>query len=182
MQAFIYGSRSYAKLVARIATECSYRVEGYIDDFGGEGIGSYETNCDRILASGFPLFLGIGYSDLGARLTVLQRLISDGVSMPNLIHPRATVSPAVEMGPANVVMAGSLIDAFCVIGAGNVFWPGSIVSHDSRVGDNSFFSPASTSCGFTKVGSNVFVGANAVIVDNADVPAGTFIKAQSLYK
>jgi hypothetical protein len=54
MQALIYGSKSYAKLVAQIAKECGYQIEGYIDDFGGEGLGSYVQNRDRILKNGIP--------------------------------------------------------------------------------------------------------------------------------
>jgi acetyltransferase-like isoleucine patch superfamily enzyme len=182
MQAVIYGSRSYAKLVAQIAKECGYEIEGYIDDYGGEGLGSYAQNRNRILEDGIPLFLGIGYANLEARSRVLNKLQTDGVRLASLIHPRAIVNPTAVLGPANVVMAGSSIDAFCVVGAGNVFWPGSVLSHDSLVGDNTFFSPSSTSCGFTKIGSSVFVGANAVIVDNTEVPSGTFIKAQAIYQ
>jgi len=182
MQALIYGSRSYAKLVAQIAKECGYRVEGYIDDSSGDGFGSYAQNRDRILADRIPLFLGIGYADLAARFQVLHRLLTDNVELPTLIHPRAFVSSEAQLGPANIVMAGSSIDAFCVVAAGNVFWPGSVLSHDSRVADNTFFSPSSTSCGFTRIGSSVFVGANAVIVDNREVPSGTFIKAHSIYQ
>jgi acetyltransferase-like isoleucine patch superfamily enzyme len=182
MQAIVYGSKSYAKLVAQIAKECGYQIEGYIDDFGGEGLGSYARNRDRLLEDSIPLLLGIGYANLEARLQVLRRLLTDGAMVPSLIHPRAIVSSAAELGPANIVMAGSSIDAFCVVGAGNVFWPGSVLSHDSRVGDNTFFSPSSTSCGFTKIGSSVFIGANAVVVDNSEVPSGTFIKAHAIYK
>jgi UDP-3-O-[3-hydroxymyristoyl] glucosamine N-acyltransferase len=182
MQALIYGSKSYARLVAQIARDCGYRIEGHLDDFGGEGLGSYSQNRDSILKNKTALLLGIGYANLEARLKVLRRLLSDDVKLPSLVHPRALVSSAAELGPANVVMAGSSIDAFCVVGAGNVFWPGSVLSHDSRVGDNTFFSPSSTSCGFTKIGSSVFIGANAVIVDNKDVPSGTFIKAHTIYQ
>lgn len=182
MQALIYGSKSYAKLVAQIARECGYEIEGYIDDFGGEGLGSYVQHRDRILKKDIPLFLGIGYTNLEARFQVLHKLLADDAKLVSLIHPRAIVSSAAELGPANVVMAGSSIDAFCVVGAGNVFWPGSVLSHDSRVGDNTFFSPSSTSCGFTKIGSSVFIGANAVIVDNTEVPSGTFIRAQAIYQ
>jgi acetyltransferase-like isoleucine patch superfamily enzyme len=182
MQAAIYGSKSYARLVAQLARECGYQIEGYIDDFGGEGLGSYAQNRSGLLENGIPLFLGIGYANMEARSQVLHKLLSDGVRLPSLIHPRAIVNPTAVLGPANIVMAGSSIDAFCMVGAGNVFWPGSVLSHDSRVGDNTFFSPSSTSCGFTKIGSSVFVGANAVIVDNKEVPSGTFIKAQSIYQ
>jgi UDP-3-O-[3-hydroxymyristoyl] glucosamine N-acyltransferase len=164
-----------------MAIECGHEIHGHLDDFGGESLGSYAQNRERILSNRIPLLLGIGYADLKARYSVLHTLLTDGVELPNLIHPRAFVSPKTQLGPANIVMAGSLIDAFCVIGAGNVFWPGSVLSHDCLVGDNTFFSPSSTSCGFTKIGSSVFIGANAVIVEDREVPSGTFIKAQSLY-
>jgi UDP-3-O-[3-hydroxymyristoyl] glucosamine N-acyltransferase len=182
MQALIYGSRSFARLVAQLAKECGYQVAGYMDDFSGDGLGSYTENRDRILADRIPLFLGIGYSNLAARYQVLQRLTTDNAVLPTLAHPRAFVSPEARLGPANIVMAGSSIDAFCVVGAGNVFWPGSVLSHDSCVADNTFFSPSCTSCGFTRIGSSVFVGANSVIVDHREVPSGTFVKAHTIYQ
>ena len=182
MQAVIYGSKSYAKLIAQIASEVGYSIKGFLDDLGDSSLGPYANNRELLLQSQTPIFLGIGYSDLKARNKVLDALLHDNAKLPNLIHPRAYVSPQAQLGSANVVMAMASIDAFCKIGSGNVFWPGSNLSHDCVLCDNTFFSPGSTVCGFVSMGSSTFVGANAVVADKRAVPEESFIKANTLYK
>jgi acetyltransferase-like isoleucine patch superfamily enzyme len=182
MDAFIYGNQSYAALVAGLAKQAGYKILGHIDDFGKDPKLQYQSLRSRILDLKASVFLGIGYKDLGARMKLLETLLRDEISLPNLVHPTAVVAADVQLGQGNVLMALSMVDSFSKLGDGNVLWPQAAINHDGKVGSNNFFSPASCISGFCEIGDSCFVGSNATVVDNCKVPSRSFVKAGSLYK
>src|SRR5690606_40488711 len=121
------------------------------------------------------LVLAIGDLHLEARIAIFHRALEHGFHFPALIHPRAYVSSAAELGPGCIVMASASVDAFAQIGGACVLWPGSVVSHDAWVGENTFVSPNATICGFSRVGQSSFLGAGCTLVDNVDLPPSSFV-------
>ena len=179
MKLLVYGSRDYACLVRDHLQLCAHEFGGFIDDeSAGVGIaGSYSEILRTHPRSQYGIAIGIGYKDLDARRSVLQRLERDAWQLPPLIHPRAWIRDLSSIGNGAVIMAAAAVELNAVIEAGCVLWSNVVVSHDCRVGANSFLSPSVTVCGFARIGRDCFVGAGAVIVDHCSVPDGSFIRA-----
>lgn len=179
----VYGSRDYGKLVALIAADCGYRVAGHIDDVhAGDGIlGDWNAVSRRCPPAEYAVAIGIGYNNLAARRTLVQRCIAAGYRLPPLVHPRAIVHATARAGAGAVVMLGAILDVRAVAGTAAVCWPGSVVSHDSTLGENSFLSPNATICGNTVTGHSCFIGGGAVVTDHVAMPDGTFVKAGTRY-
>lgn len=180
----VYGSLEFGRVVRDLARQCGHTFAGYVDDVhhGGEVLGNFEEVARRFPPERFEWALAIGYRDLAARWTAFQRVKARGYRLPPLVHPRAYVHDPGRLGEGCFVMASAVVDLQASLGALVVVWPGAVVNHDSVVGENCFLSPNATVCGCVTIGRQVFVGAGATIVDHVDVPAGTFVKAGSLYR
>ncbi|HEV8097060.1 MAG TPA: hypothetical protein VGP71_15125 [Burkholderiales bacterium] len=179
MKLLVYGSRDYAHLVRDHLELCSHEFCGFIDDgHTGAGIlGPYSEVLRTHPRAVHGIAIGIGYKDLPARRSALERIEGDGWQLPPLVHPRAWVRDLSAIGAGAVIMAGACVELNASVGAACVLWSNVVVSHDARVDANTFLSPGVTVCGFARVGRDCFVGAGAVIVDRCSVPDGSFVRA-----
>ncbi|MHB0977131.1 MAG: PglD-related sugar-binding protein [Candidatus Aquicultorales bacterium] len=179
----VYGSRDFGRVVKDLVIRCGHEFVGYIDDRNtGDGILGPYDEVSRSYPSGLcEIAMGIGYLDLSARWSVYQQVLSDGYELPALIHPNAYVRDREEVGRGAIVMAGAAVDVYAKVEELVVLWPGAVINHDSCVGANTFVSPNATVCGFTDIGRDCFIGAGATIVDRVWLPAGSFVKAGSVY-
>ena len=135
---------------------------------------------------GDQAFVAIGNTT--TRLEWLQRMISAGISIAIIIHPRATLSVGVILGEGTLVAAGAVINIDVLIGKGCIINTGSTVDHDCEladgvhicpgahlagevhIGTSSWIGIGSSVCQCIRIGSGVTVGAGAVVT--ADVPDG----------
>jgi len=184
MKYLIYGSNDFAQILKDFLEFHEMTFCGFIDDFktNGSVIGTFADISARYSPYDYEIVLGIGYSNLPARLKAFMRIKSAGFKLATLVHLNAYVRSLANIHEGAIVMANATIDSNAVIGKATVIWPGVVVNHDSKISINTFLSPSATICGFVNVGESCFVGAGAVISDHVDVPDGTFIKANSLYK
>lgn len=184
MNYLIYGSNEFARILKDFLEFHEMRFCGFIDDFRTDNsiVGTFTDISERYSPLDYEIVLGIGYRNLPARLKVFDRIKSAGFKVATLIHRNAFVRSLDNIHEGAIVMANATIDCNAVIGKATVIWPGVVVNHDSIISINTFLSPSATICGFVHVGESCFVGAGAVIRDHVDVPDGTFIKANSLYK
>jgi sugar O-acyltransferase (sialic acid O-acetyltransferase NeuD family) len=183
MQYLIYGSKDFAIILRGFLEYHQMPFAGFIDDFStGDGIiGSFSDVTLKYNPDEYEIVLGVGYTNLEARLQIFNKIKSAGFTIATLIHEKAYVRSPANIGEGSIVMAQACVDCNAVLEDVTVLWPGVVVNHDSRVGRNSFLSPNSTICGFVTIGENTFVGAGAVIVDHLEIPPGSFVKAGSLY-
>jgi sugar O-acyltransferase (sialic acid O-acetyltransferase NeuD family) len=184
MNYLIYGSNDFALILKDFLEFHDMCFCGFIDDYKSDNaiIGTFADVLERYHPVNYEIVLGIGYSNLPARLKVFQRIKSAGFTVATLIHRNAYVRSHANIQEGAIVMAHATIDCNAVIGQAAVIWPGAIVNHDTKIARNTFLSPSATICGFVNVGESCFVGAGAVVTDHVDVPNGTFIKANSLYR
>lgn len=179
----VYGSKDFALVIRDLVEQCGRTFAGFIDDTtsGPEIVGDYAHVLNAYPPHDFDLVIAIGYNHLTARWNVYQRGISDGYTVPVLMHPRAYVRNPNAIGAGAFVMAGAIVDIGATVGELAVLWPGANVSHNSAIGANTFLSPNATVCGFTHIGRGCFIGAGAVIVEKMEVPPSHFIKAGTVY-
>lgn len=184
MTLLVYGSKEFGRVVRELVHQAGHEFAGFIDDFsqGADIVGTYEQ-----ARQAFPpgpstgIAVAVGYDDLARRWSLYQRIKADAYAVPTLVHRAAIVAPGARIAEGAIVMAGANVDVFSELEELTVLWPGAIVSHDCRVGRNTFVSPGATLCGFVTTGADCFIGAGAVIVDHRSLPAGTFVKAASLF-
>jgi len=184
LKVLVYGSTTFGSVVRVLVEECGHEFAGFIDDMNGSGgavLGSFDAVSKSHPAKQFGCVNAVGYKDLAARQRVSDRIAAAGYESPSLVHPRALVGRDSHVGAGTMIMAGAIVDCRVDIGLHVVLWPGAVVAHDSVLDGNTFLSPNSTVCGCCRIAANCFVGAAAVVVDHATVPAGTRIKASQRY-
>ena len=184
MKILVYGSTTFGSVVRVLVEECGHEFAGFIDDMhpaGADVLGDFDTVSKSHPAAAFACVNAVGYNDLQARQRVTDRIRRAGYAMPPLVHPRAIVGRDSRVGDGSMVMAGVVVDCRVTIGPCVVLWPGVVVAHDTTLTGNTFVSPNATICGCCDVGADSFIGAAAVVVDHATVPAGTRLKAAERY-
>ena len=129
--------------------------------------------------------VALGVGDGRARRRIAECCAAWGVEILTVVHPRATVSRAAQMGRGTVVMAGAVVNADARVGLGGIVNSGAVVEHDAEVGDFAHVAPRAAMGGSVEVrgffapghGRGVFwsafasashsiVGAGAVVVEN----------------
>lgn len=183
MKLLVYGSGDLGRVARDLLARCGHEFAGFVNDFErGEGVlGGFDEVRERHRPGDFGMLIAVGYKDLAARWRVYERVKAAGYPLPALVHPAAYVHGAQAIGEGSMVMARAIVDMQARIAEACVLWPGANVSHDTSVGRNCFLSPNCTLCGFVNLGNDCFVGAGAVVVDHRQVPAGTRIKAGTVF-
>jgi sugar O-acyltransferase (sialic acid O-acetyltransferase NeuD family) len=183
VKVLVYGSTTFGSVVRVLVEECGHEFAGFIDDVnaGQDVLGSFDIVKTKYPAAQFACVNAVGYNDLAARQRVTDRIVAAGYAMPCLVHPRAIVGRDSRVGAGAMIMAGAIVDTRVDLGPSVVMWPGAVVAHDTVLAGNTFLSPNSTICGCCQVGAGCFIGAAAVVVDHADVPTGTRVKAAERY-
>jgi sugar O-acyltransferase (sialic acid O-acetyltransferase NeuD family) len=100
--------------------------------------------------------------------TIRQRLLEKS-RLPTerwltVVHPRASVSGAVKLGPGCLVAAQAIVAPCAQIKAGVIINHGAVVDHDCHVGDYSHIAPCASLGGGVWVGNRVLVGAGARVL------------------
>lgn len=166
---YILGAGTLGEMVLETAIRAGLKVRGFYDDV------TEAATCDGIpVLGGIEAFRGnreamaqgafVAIGDNRKRQSCAESLRAMGVRFPNVIDPRAIVSPSAALGQGNLVMPGAYIGAKCSVGSGNLFFPGVSITHHNRVGDYGFFSPNASVGGFTRIGDGCKVGMSCVVL------------------
>jgi sugar O-acyltransferase (sialic acid O-acetyltransferase NeuD family) len=179
----VYGSGDLGRVARDLLVRCGHEFAGFVNDFEREKgvLGSFDEVRERHAPGDFGMLLAVGYSDLAARWRLYERVKAAGYYLPALVHPAAYVHSAQTISEGTLVMARAVVDMDARVAEACVLWPGANVSHDSSIGRNCFLSPNCTVCGFVTLGDGCFLGAGSVVVDHRQVPAGTRVKAGTVF-
>jgi acetyltransferase EpsM len=85
-------------------------------------------------------------------------------TFPNVIHPRAIISPSAKLGVGLFVGPNAIVNANAVVGDFCILY-----SHDSVVGEGCSINPGAVLCGSVTIGKFVTIGANACVRDHVVV-------------
>ena len=125
------------------------------------------------------LFVAIGHNK--TRESFQMKARKEGYSIPNAIHPSASIATHVVIGPGTAIMAGAVVSVNTTIGEGCILNTACSVDHDNILGAFSHFMPGSRLAGTIRTGKRVAVGTGAIIlpnltlVDDAVVGAGAVV-------
>lgn len=169
------------KVVADIALNLNkWERVAFLDDYeslntslGLEIIGT-SKGIDTYIDT-WDFFVAIGNNS--TREKIQFELKSQGATITNLIHPRATIGNEVEIAEATVVMTGVVVNPSTKIGRGCNIDTGATVDHDNLIDDFIHISPGVHLAGSVKVGRGCWLGIGSVVSNNIDIVGYCFIGA-----
>lgn len=167
---YVFGAGGHGKVVADIAFEAGWRVEGFLDDssrrqgstvLGFPVVGGRERIPD-LVREGQSIIAAVGSNVLRKQLQ--EELEGAGLRMATIISPFAHVSKWAAIGAGSVIMPGVIVNAGAVIGRGAIINSAAVVEHDCAVGDFTHLGPNCALGGGVRVGELSQVGIGASIL------------------
>lgn len=161
---WIVGSGGHAKVVLASARSAGLVVEGLVDDrlerqgsslFGAPVVGGMATLPTKAFA-----IVAIGDN------TVRERVVGE---LPltrwvKLIHPRAVLAEAVELGPGTVIFANAVVQPSARLGEHVIVNTSAIVEHDVRIADFAQIASGVVLAGAVSIGRSSLIGVGATVL------------------
>lgn len=105
---------------------------------------------------------------------------SQGVEMPVLIHPHASISSKATIGRGVQVFAGAVVAARAHLKDMCVVNHRANVDHECVLEQGVTVAPGATLCGCVHVGEDAFIGAGATVLPRVAIGAGAMVGAGSV--
>lgn len=181
----ILGGGGHGRVVADCAEMCGFDRVDVFDDHACDTI----TGPFRLIGTGFDLLarvrdydgVVVAIGNSAVRLDRQQQLEAVGARMTALVHPKATVSRHVYLGPGSVVFAGAVINVGSNLGRACIVNTGATVDHDCCFADGVHVAPGAHVAGGVAVGVGTWIGVGATvreyltIGDRAVIGAGAVV-------
>jgi len=119
-------------------------------------------------------------SSLRERLFKLA--VKVGLTMPNIISPRAYVSKHAMIGQGTVIMHDALVNANAKIGENCIINSKALIEHDAIIEDFCHIATNAVINGTAIVRQGSFLGSGVITKQGVKVEKNSFIKAGSLVK
>lgn len=129
----ILGAGGYGRTVADVARQLGcYDKIAFLDDGkkGPEILGRCE---EYAMFCGENTDVYPAFGNNSARMSWLEQLMDEGVSVPTLVHPRAYVSPCAKLGAGTVVLPMAVVNTGVTVEAGCIINIGALVDHDCYI-------------------------------------------------
>ena len=162
----------------------SWNVLGFLDDAperrgttvrGLPVLGGVSWLTERQASARPQAFIGIGSTVV--RWRIAERLAGWGVQFPTLVHPRASVTPHVELAEGVLIAAGAVLTSSLRMGAHSFLNVGASVSHDCAVGRCCAIQMGARLSGAVTIGNGVEIGVGAVVRQNITIGEWTSVGA-----
>ncbi len=164
----VIGGGGHAKVVIDLARSCGRIVVGFCapDPLAEPLLGAPRLGSDEDFASLYASGLreavvAVGRND--ARERIALELEAIGFSLATLVHPRAWVSSASQLGDGTVVMAGAIVNAATRIGRSVILNTGCSVDHDCSLDDAVHVAPGTHLAGYVRVGKRSLLGVGSTV-------------------
>lgn len=167
-----------------------YNIEGILDlpeRVGQEVMGYTIMGTDQELSmlaqKGFLFLITAGQiRNYQLRISLYEQITRNLCQTPAIISPLAYVSKHSIIGSGTIIMHGAKVNAGAVIGENCIINTNAIVEHDVKIGNHCHISTNSVVNGGSIIGDMTFLGSCAVTQEYANIPQGSFIKANSIIK
>ena len=116
------------------------------------------------------------------RVKLFKLAVKIGLTMPNVISPRAYVSKHAMIGQGTVIMHDALVNANAKIGENCIINSKALIEHDAIIEDFCHIATNTVINGAAIVRQGSFVGSGVITKQGVKVEKNSFIKAGSLVK
>ena len=116
------------------------------------------------------------------RVRLFKLAIKVGLTMPNIISPRAYVSKHAMVGQGTVIMHDVLVNANAKIGENCIINSKALIEHDAIIEDFCHIATNAVINGAAIVRQGSFLGSGVITKQGINVEKNSFIKAGSLLK
>jgi len=116
------------------------------------------------------------------RVRLFKLAIKVGLTMPNIISPRAYVSKHAMIGQGTVIMHDALVNANAKIGENCIINSKALIEHDAIIEDFCHIATNTVINGAAIVRQGSFLGSGVITKQGVKVEKNSFIKAGSLVK
>ncbi len=172
----LFGASGHSKVIKDIidaqgdVVGCLYDDNPHCVDIHGKPV--YKTSDTDVEG---PLIISIGSNRVRKQISERYPLI-----YATAIHPKAIVSPTVEIGVGTVVMQGSIIQSDTKIGRHCIINTGASIDHECQIDDYVHISPHATLCGNVQVGKGSWIGAGSTVIPGIKIGKWCTIGAGSV--
>ena len=116
------------------------------------------------------------------RVKLFKLAVKVGLTMPNIISPRAYVSKHAMIGQGTVIMHDALVNANAKIGENCIINSKALIEHDAIIEDFCHIATNAVINGAAIVRQGSFLGSGVITKQSVKVKKNSFIKAGSLVK
>jgi UDP-N-acetylbacillosamine N-acetyltransferase len=180
------GAGGIAIVAAEIARLQGMEIVGFLDDRSEKHGTSFcgapvFGNFDMLpaLGQGVPQAV-VAFGSCHGRMKIAQRVLSQGFSLPNLIHPSAVVSPNATIGQGAIIMPGVVINSGVRIGSNVILNTAASVDHECSIGDGVHIGPGARLSGLVTVGNATWIGIGSIVRESIHIGNNVLVGAGSL--
>jgi sugar O-acyltransferase (sialic acid O-acetyltransferase NeuD family) len=183
----LFGAGGHAKVIIDIIEQQGrYEIAGILDDDArrkGSRFFGYTVLGTRAelpaLSSTHLRHAIVAIGDNAGRAAVAAVLAQQDWQFATAVHPRASISRGVDMGPGCVIMAGCVVNADAYLGGHVIVNTGSTVDHDCRIEDVVHIAPGCHLCGGVRVGQGSLLGAGTTVTPGVKIGSKAIVGAGS---
>ena len=189
-----FGAGYLGKQVFHYVNEyCADQEEliGFIDDTRPSGeiiAGRVKTlggldearTTDGLRPGEIQIVFAIGYSDMRARRTALNRVLDHGYDLFSVIHPRALIEPGVQLGAGCIVLQYAILDQQVRVGPACFLDIGVRLTAGTVVGRNNYFSSGTSTGSRVTIGDDCFFGMDCTVTTDVRMGSRLFVNAKTL--
>jgi len=137
----ILGAGGYGKTIADVASQlgCYERIAFLDDQQIGETILGKCADYARLAGAFDEIYPAFGNNEF--RMRWLNSLLSEGFTVPTLVHPRAYVSPTAKLGIGVMVLPMAVVNTGVTVKNGCIINIGALIDHDSVIEDGVHLAP-----------------------------------------
>lgn len=138
---------------------------------------SYGGGVDTLLNKSGLLDVVVAIGQADTRLMISNQLISKGMQLVKVIHPRSIVARDARLSAGTVVLAGAIVNPSVSCGIACILNTGSIVDHHCQLGDAVHICPGVALAGRVSIGSKSWIGVGAKVRDGVSIGPDSVIGA-----
>lgn len=181
----VVGAGGHGKSVADLLLlQKEYELVGFVDDAYPEASDVWgfpvlgKVNADTLSS----LQENVGCVAIAIGSNALRELIFKlveelGLTLPNIVHPNAFVSPRAILGNGCVVMANAVIGTEARLGDGVIINAGAIVDHHAVVDDFGHLGVNASMAGCSHLGRSAWAQAGVALGYGVSIPERQVLKS-----